>query len=413
MARPVKKGLDYFPFDTDFFHDIKICKLLRAAGPESVAVLIDLYGMIYHQGYFMKWDGDMAFIVSEDVKVDEDVVEAVVAKALDLGLFEKSLFDEHGVLSSKSIQRRYFASASMAKRNCVMTDFLLIEIPDKPAKANKKGKKAEYGVSDEIKLEETPVCMDAMEVNTEETTDKTQETLIKTELTAQKKEKEIKENKIEIIENHKKSEDNAKTKSKPESNEEKGEPNNVEKKGMSSKKDGFEEDLYFEFRKKFKSADESQWLVKVADCFDFTSDDMDCIIDEFFRHCFKNDIKEWAQGFSGCKKHFCRWLDQKIVREEPKANAASTDPIAKALWDRKKRRSHLRQQQEMRQAYLERKREEEERKRNKEILAQKVREMNYDPEKVSYYQALKLKEKEEEMEKQMKVSEKNNDREIC
>ena len=40
MARPNKQGIDYLPFDVDFFSDIKIRKIARACGSQATSILI-------------------------------------------------------------------------------------------------------------------------------------------------------------------------------------------------------------------------------------------------------------------------------------------------------------------------------------------------------------------------------------
>ena len=47
MARPLKKGLAYFPMDVDFFLDPKIANLLIRHGPLGVTTYIALLTMIY------------------------------------------------------------------------------------------------------------------------------------------------------------------------------------------------------------------------------------------------------------------------------------------------------------------------------------------------------------------------------
>lgn len=38
MSRPIKIGFDYFPFDVDFFSDIRIRKLTKSQGGKAVTV---------------------------------------------------------------------------------------------------------------------------------------------------------------------------------------------------------------------------------------------------------------------------------------------------------------------------------------------------------------------------------------
>ena len=47
MARPVKKGLSYFPKDVDFYNDYKIMDLLEKYGPTGVTVYDVILTEIY------------------------------------------------------------------------------------------------------------------------------------------------------------------------------------------------------------------------------------------------------------------------------------------------------------------------------------------------------------------------------
>ncbi|EHM37847.1 hypothetical protein HMPREF0080_02031 [Anaeroglobus geminatus F0357] len=72
MARPLKQGLDYFPLDTDFLQDIKVRRLIRACGSSAIPMLIGLLVNIYRgDGYYLRWDSDMTFLISDEVGISE------------------------------------------------------------------------------------------------------------------------------------------------------------------------------------------------------------------------------------------------------------------------------------------------------------------------------------------------------
>lgn len=50
MARIAKSGLEYFPFDIDFFQDIRIRKLIKRQGGKAVTVYALLLCLIYKNG---------------------------------------------------------------------------------------------------------------------------------------------------------------------------------------------------------------------------------------------------------------------------------------------------------------------------------------------------------------------------
>src|SRR5699024_5740235 len=127
MARPIKKGLDYFPLDVNFLKDIKVRKILRANGDGSISILVDLLGNIYgDEGYYMQWDDDMRFLVADDVGASEGRVDEVVNKAVQVGFFDKGMFEKYQILTSRGIQKRYQSAAARKTDNDIKDDFRLL-----------------------------------------------------------------------------------------------------------------------------------------------------------------------------------------------------------------------------------------------------------------------------------------------
>ena len=111
MARPKKIGLDYFPLDVDFYSDVKVRKLMRNnGGGKALAVYTVLLCSIYESGYYMVWDSDSPFIMSEKLGFEEGYLKEVTKYCVSVDLFDKDLFEKSHILTSRSIQSRYFAA---------------------------------------------------------------------------------------------------------------------------------------------------------------------------------------------------------------------------------------------------------------------------------------------------------------
>jgi hypothetical protein len=111
MAGPQKKGLEYFPLDVNFYGDIKVRKLMRNNGGGKAAfVYITLLCKIYESGYYMVWDDDMSFMLSDITGFEEGMVRETVKSCMKFGLLDQELFNQHHILTSKSIQARYFSA---------------------------------------------------------------------------------------------------------------------------------------------------------------------------------------------------------------------------------------------------------------------------------------------------------------
>ncbi len=133
MARIAKSGLEYFPFDIDFFQDIRIRKLIKRQGGKAVTVYALLLCLIYKNGYYMQWDKELPFIGSEMSGFDEAYVSEVITTCLALGLFDKKLFDNQQVLTSKGIQVRYCNIQRLNKRMSRIDEYSLLAMPTKSA----------------------------------------------------------------------------------------------------------------------------------------------------------------------------------------------------------------------------------------------------------------------------------------
>lgn len=127
MARPLKSGIDYFPLDCNFMKDIKVRKILRACGPGAIAVIVNLLCTIYQgDGYYMLWDEDMGFLISDDVGVKESFVHEVVKTAVQVDFFNAGMFDTQGILTSAGIQRRYKEATARRNDNSLIADYNLL-----------------------------------------------------------------------------------------------------------------------------------------------------------------------------------------------------------------------------------------------------------------------------------------------
>lgn len=132
MARPVKQGLDYYPLDVEFYRDIKVRRLNHAFGAASTVILLTLLGAVYKdEGYYAKWSEDLCFLVAADSFAEEELVTAVVTKALAVGLFDQDCFDRYGILTSAAIQRHYLAATYKRKQVKLVAEYFLVPEDDR------------------------------------------------------------------------------------------------------------------------------------------------------------------------------------------------------------------------------------------------------------------------------------------
>lgn len=146
MGRNRKSGLDYFPFDVDFFSELKIRKLIKCQGGKAVTVYALLLCNIYKQGYYMRWDEELPFIISEQTGYDEVYIQEVIKSCFGVGLFSKELYDQEKIITSKGIQERYQTICSLSRRVCeikeydlISSEVIAVSSEEKPITSEEKG----------------------------------------------------------------------------------------------------------------------------------------------------------------------------------------------------------------------------------------------------------------------------------
>lgn len=127
MARPIKQGLSYFPFDVSFFSDRKVRKIIRGCGPGSPTILICLLCNIYEdQGYYILWDEELPFDIADTVGVSEGAVKELIKKAVDVDFFDKEMFEKEHILTSRGIQSRFIESTRKRKDVTIKKEYWII-----------------------------------------------------------------------------------------------------------------------------------------------------------------------------------------------------------------------------------------------------------------------------------------------
>jgi hypothetical protein len=123
MARPVKQGLDYFPFDVDLINDRKLRKAKLKHGYQATMVYIVLLTLIYKdKGYYLNYSDDVQEDVILDVidcmqgkyRPDIETVREIIHQLAEDRLFDLDSLDA-GFLTSRRIQQTYYKAVSDRK----------------------------------------------------------------------------------------------------------------------------------------------------------------------------------------------------------------------------------------------------------------------------------------------------------
>lgn len=131
MARRPKTGIDYSGWNVDIFeNDTKIDDLLDAQGWIGFSVYFYLCQRAYaSDGYFYRWSYTNATTTARRMGggIRSETVKAAVGACLQIGLFDKRLFDTEGILTSRGIQRCYVEAIQKRTYKVVNRDFWLLK----------------------------------------------------------------------------------------------------------------------------------------------------------------------------------------------------------------------------------------------------------------------------------------------
>lgn len=124
MARPKSDGLSYFPFDVDFFSDIKIKSLRAHFGADGIALYIYCLCEIYRSGYCVKVSEDFIDCAAADLGLTTDKTRQIMKFFCKRSLFDDTLFTADTILTAKSVQRRYQEARKGSKRDIFVEEKL-------------------------------------------------------------------------------------------------------------------------------------------------------------------------------------------------------------------------------------------------------------------------------------------------
>lgn len=156
MGRKRKSGLDVCPLDVNVLSDIRMRRLIRKHHGDAIAVYMAVLCLVYRDGYYVEFNEDVRFFLSEQTGIEEDKVSEIVTDAVACDLFDAEIFRVHGVLTSQEIQDTYLDECGRTKRKTTLSKFVI--------SSEEKGIKLEEIA---INSEETSVNSEEMQINSE------------------------------------------------------------------------------------------------------------------------------------------------------------------------------------------------------------------------------------------------------
>lgn len=124
MARPQKRGLDYFSLDVDIFSDRKIKALMARFGADGFTFYQYILCEIYKDnGYYFQTDDDFIDMSAADLNMSVEKIGQMLNFLLSRSLLDSTLFQSDKVLTSHGIQMRY----QMAKKTANQQTDIYVE----------------------------------------------------------------------------------------------------------------------------------------------------------------------------------------------------------------------------------------------------------------------------------------------
>ena len=120
MARPNKKGLDFYRCNTNRYQDSKIKRLIFKYKSDGIAVWDFILNEIYRiEGSFISFDENLVFLTADSLRITEELVDNIIKYCIEINLFSKEILEKTGFLTSISIQQFYKEAAIVSKRKVV------------------------------------------------------------------------------------------------------------------------------------------------------------------------------------------------------------------------------------------------------------------------------------------------------
>lgn len=129
MARPTKKGLDYFPLNTNIDSNDKIQLVESEFGSKGFAIVVKLFCKIYaERGYYYPWTEVEKLLFAKKTGESVGLVDEIVKRSVKWGLFDESVFNQFQVLTSEGIQNRFLEAVTRRGKVEILEELLLIDV---------------------------------------------------------------------------------------------------------------------------------------------------------------------------------------------------------------------------------------------------------------------------------------------
>lgn len=116
MASIKSKGIDFFSIDCIDDDGREFVQAKHKT--EGFGLLVRIEQRIYrHEGYYCDWQEKNVIMFADKYTVSLEFLKSVVDTCLEEGIFDRKMFDEHKILTSLDIQKKWLKIVTLSKRN--------------------------------------------------------------------------------------------------------------------------------------------------------------------------------------------------------------------------------------------------------------------------------------------------------
>jgi hypothetical protein len=141
MARPAKKGLEYFSHDTNVSASREMEYLESLFGLMGYAIYLKILERVYgHEGYYLPWTEIDRAIFAKHCGIKKSELDEIIEVCFEIDLFDRWIYDANHVLTSASIQRRFLMASTKRTRSEIKPEYSAekgVSASETPPKENK------------------------------------------------------------------------------------------------------------------------------------------------------------------------------------------------------------------------------------------------------------------------------------
>lgn len=313
MGRKRQEGLTKFQYPTDLNDNDDVCKLMHLhKGAAAKAIYITMIEHILKQGYYIKVCDFNYFRFAISLFESEEKVRDVLNTCVQLGLFDKTMFQRYGVYTSRFIQEIFTNSKKMFQHTGKIVEYDLLSIANSENNSSENTKfdstVEKVTTTDDMRISPTETIISPGNISTSTIitgTSNVNNNISKQEITISQGEKKTKEKEPKRKKNKRSSTTSA-TPSTVRVCAREGGFDGISGSGDQLKE---EEDLL---------RNSPKWRDDVKEYYKLTDTNLDEYIKRFFSNC---RIRERTshKTTEDLKAHFASWL-QKELEKRPQTS---------------------------------------------------------------------------------------------